>query len=366
MKLIVEMPFGSSLYGTATPESDIDYKGIYLPDAKDLIMGTVKEHFTQNTNNEYVNGFKTKNEAGDVDREWYSLKYFLEMALKGETITLDMIHCPEVMLEYVSPRYESIWKFIRTNRDKFYTTDMKAYLGYVRKQAAKYGVKGSRMAALRQVMEFMQSQDEERVLSMEERDAQLQRMYELGKLVHINSVQALKIQDIIDTLPILEGYTSIFHDDHGNTFYEVLGRKFQNTMRISEFKQKLQRIWNEYGERARKAEANEGIDWKALHHALRGGFQLLEIYETGDLVYPLAKREILLDVKQGKLPFKEVGQMLEDVVDSVEKASALAAKNGMRSSPDKDFWNDFLYATYSRHIKNHFLYETAYNMKDEL
>jgi RNA repair pathway DNA polymerase beta family len=31
MDLVVKMRFGSHLYGTATPESDLDLKGVYLP-----------------------------------------------------------------------------------------------------------------------------------------------------------------------------------------------------------------------------------------------------------------------------------------------------------------------------------------------
>jgi transposase len=33
MDLIVEMRFGSHLYGTATPQSDLDFKAVYLPAA---------------------------------------------------------------------------------------------------------------------------------------------------------------------------------------------------------------------------------------------------------------------------------------------------------------------------------------------
>ena len=104
------------------------------------------------------------------------------------------------------------------------------------------------------------------------------------------------------------------------------------------------------GERARKAEANEGIDWKALSHACRGGLQLLEIYKTGDLVYPLQDAPFILDVKLGKHPFKTVQEFLEDVVDQVEVASTEASKNGMQQKVDMGFWDDFLERVY---LENH-------------
>jgi predicted nucleotidyltransferase len=38
MDLVVEMRFGSHLYGTDTPDSDVDLKGVYLPEARDILL----------------------------------------------------------------------------------------------------------------------------------------------------------------------------------------------------------------------------------------------------------------------------------------------------------------------------------------
>ncbi|EOU4524862.1 hypothetical protein ACOIZZ_001972 [Escherichia coli] len=43
--------FGSHLYGTSTPESDVDFKEIFVPPARDILIGNVKEHMSKNTNN---------------------------------------------------------------------------------------------------------------------------------------------------------------------------------------------------------------------------------------------------------------------------------------------------------------------------
>jgi predicted nucleotidyltransferase len=44
MRLIVEMRFGSHLYSTATPLSDLDYKGVELPDGRDILLQRVQGH----------------------------------------------------------------------------------------------------------------------------------------------------------------------------------------------------------------------------------------------------------------------------------------------------------------------------------
>jgi predicted nucleotidyltransferase len=44
MELLVEMRYGSHLYGTDTPQSDIDLKSVYLPEARDILLQRVHRH----------------------------------------------------------------------------------------------------------------------------------------------------------------------------------------------------------------------------------------------------------------------------------------------------------------------------------
>ena len=323
MKTIMKGYFGSHLYGTSTPESDVDFKEIYVPHARDILTGNVKEHMSKNTNNT-----SSKNTKDDVDHELYSLKYFFKLAADGETVALDMLHTPPSLV--VKSDLPDVWKYIQDNRSRFYTTNMKSYLGYVRKQASKYGVKGSRLAVLRQA---------------------LKRSNEWGQ--YFDNGAVIRLSHMKNVLPVGEfaSWVETENEKTGKqTFYSLLDRKFQDTLTNKEFNAILVKLEENYGERARKAEANEGIDWKALSHACRGGLQLLEIYKTGDLVYPLQNAPFILDVKLGKHTFKTVQEFLEDIVDQVEHASEQAAKNGMQQKVDMSFWDDFLEQVY---LENH-------------
>ncbi|EKD0951417.1 nucleotidyltransferase domain-containing protein [Escherichia coli] len=323
MKTIVKTYFGSHLYGTSTPESDVDFKEIYVPHARDILTGNVKEHMSKNTNNT-----SSKNTKDDVDHELYSLKYFFKLAADGETVALDMLHTPQSLV--VKSDLPDVWKYIQDNRSRFYTTNMKSYLGYVRKQASKYGVKGSRLAVLRQA---------------------LKRSNEWGQ--YFDNGAVIRLSHMKNVLPVGEfaSWVETENEKTGKqTFYNLLDRKFQDTLTNKEFNAILVKLEENYGERARKAEANEGIDWKALSHACRGGLQLLEIYKTGDLVYPLQDAPFILDVKLGKHTFKTVQEFLEDIVDQVEHAAEQAAKNGMQQKVDMSFWDDFLEQVY---LENH-------------
>lgn len=323
MKTIMKAYFGSHLYGTNTPESDVDYKEIFVPHAKDIVLCRAMNHTNMNTNNT-----ATKNTKDDIDHELYSLKYFIELAKQGETVALDMLHTPKDLI--VKSDLPEVWEFIQKNRSKFYTTDMKAYLGYVRKQAAKYGVKGSRLAELRKVLEVIKDIPEWKHEDRPKDKAHNQRW---------------KVNEIADKLPLSEFLfweTFIDHKSGEQLFYHVLGRKFQTTITVHEMKYSLTKLEHEYGERARKAESNEGVDWKALSHAMRGGLQLKEIYSTGDLVYPLIDASLLKHVKAGLMPFKEVQELLENTVDEVEVLSVQAYKNGMPDKVEPKFWENFI------------------------
>lgn len=334
MRTVMKGYFGSHLYGTSTPESDVDFKEIFVPHPRDILLGTAMNHTNLNTNNT-----ASKNTKDDVDHELYSLKYFFKLAAEGETVALDMIHTPANLV--VKSDLPDVWKFIQDNRSRFYTTNMKAYLGYVRKQASKYGVKGSRLAALRGVLSIVNQIPEQWVDYQEDGSTKQRRT---------------KVEDIKHRLPENEFCEWVFHNHEKTgpqTFYTVLGRKYQTTLSLIELKQSLNKLDAEYGERARKAEANEGIDWKALSHAYRAGYQLKEIYQTGDLQYPLRTAPFILEIKQGLHAFKDVQAELEAIVDEVETNAVWAAKNGMPDKVDMKFWDKFVEEVY---LENHNAY----------
>lgn len=323
--------FGSHLYGLNTPESDTDRKGIFIPAPKDIILGTVKTSYSYSTGND-----RSKNSKDDIDVEMFTLKEFVRMSCKGETCTLDMLHTPENHVIKTS----GVWEYLQRNRSAFYCTDMKAYLGYVMKQASKYGVKGSRLAALRQVVDIVSINDCIRIEPV---------------APGARGVRAVDIR-LVELAPLLPENEFCFWEKDGDNlmYYVLMGRKYVPGIKAKEFRQAVLKLWAEYGDRARKAEANEGIDWKALSHAMRGGLQLLEIYQTGDLKYPLKNAERLKQVKAGVLPFKEVQEELETIVHSVETEVTRAKANGMPSKPDEERWNNFVYDVYCDRLVDYF------------
>lgn len=339
MKTVAKILFGSKLYGTDGPESDTDFKEIFVPDSRSLVIGNAKNHMSNNTGKDGM-----KNTSADIDHELFSLKYFIGLAMEGETVALDFLHAPADKVVHTDLPH--VWSELQANRARFYTTRMKSYLGYIRKQAAKYGIKGSRMAALRQVVDMLNTVKHEKWSGAAANELNVKITTGLyGKKI--------RIKDLKDRFPVNEfcEWASDGNQKAGyQDFYVVLGRKFQITISVEEMKRAIYKLWDEYGHRSRQAEANSGIDFKALSHALRGGYQLQEIYQTGDLIYPLKNAEHIRAVKSGEIRFKEVQEELEDVVSCIEILAEQARKNGMREKPDPDFWNSFIERVYLESI----------------
>lgn len=305
--ILVKLKFGSHLYGTNTPTSDTDYKGVYLPSKREVIIGKFSKCLSFNTK---AAGNTNKNSKNDIDYEVYSLHYFLELALQGETMAIDMIHAPEDMLIINS----SIWHELVSNRSKLYTKNLKAFVGYARTQAAKYGIKGSRLNQAKMVIDFLN-----------------------GFPVHT------RINEVWDNLPTGE-HLSKMVDIKGVPMYVVCGKKMQGTATIKNVLPSLDKYYHEYGQRAQLAADNQGIDWKAISHAMRAAFQVREILTTGDLKFPLKNADYLLKVKQGLLDYKtEVGPRLEKEMDELE---VIARDSKLPDKPDTLFWEDFIFNIY--------------------
>lgn len=295
MKVIMKSLFGSHLYGLNTPSSDKDYKGVFIPSAQDILLQRVPKTISNNTNKS-----NTKNTVEDTDSELFSLQKFLEMASQGQTQALELLFTPDNMILEKTSEWDDIIKI----RDQLLSKRVDAFIGYCRTQAAKYGVKGSRMATVEKTLDLLGSYDKARKLNEVWVDLKLF----LAKLEHIDFIAPDKINRL-----------------HHDTL-EVCGRKFQSTVTVNYAKEALQKIYDNYGHRAKAAKDSEGIDWKAISHAMRVCYQGLELLEKGKITLPLKEdaRKELLEVKLGKIPYPQVQDKLESLMVLLESTKTVS------------------------------------------
>jgi predicted nucleotidyltransferase len=70
MQTVVEMTFGSHLYGTDTPSSDLDIKAIHIPAGRDILLGRGTPIITRKIKADHT----ARNGAGAIDFEGYRLR----------------------------------------------------------------------------------------------------------------------------------------------------------------------------------------------------------------------------------------------------------------------------------------------------
>ena len=303
-KIIVKMLFGSHLYGTNTSDSDTDFKGIFLPTKEQIFLGKIPKNY----NNAKKKAEGQKNTSDDIDVEMYSLHYFIKLACEGQTVALDMLHAPGNMIVEKS----DIWDRIVKNREKFYTKNLKAFVGYSRRQAAKYGIKGSRLDVVRQVVNILKAY----------------------------SFTGWKLKPFWQDLPVGEHSGYIETNESGVKQYQICGKVLQETMKVDYAKDILQRYLDNYGHRAYLAARNEGIDWKAVSHALRAAYQVKELLIENTITFPLKEAPFLREVKQGKLDYlTKVAPKLESLMDEVE---ILSENSSLPAKPNRKFWDRFI------------------------
>jgi len=296
------MNFGAHLYGTATSDSDVDYKGIFMPTKDEVLLGRIPKSHSHSSGKE-----ESKNTKDDIDIEIYSFHYFIKLACDGQTVAMDMLHAPEEMILQSS----NVWKAIIKNRHRFYTKNLKSFIDYARRQASKYGIKGSRINAALQILELLKKED-----------------------------SAKKMRQIWDDLPRIKHCYDIAPDPNGMRQYQVCGKSFQESATIGYVIPILEKFYNDYGRRARLAAENKNIDWKAVSHALRAAYQTKEILTENNLIFPLKMAPFLMKVKQGKLDYlTEVAPVLESLMEEVEE---LSLKSTLPETVDRKFWDQFI------------------------
>lgn len=305
MKVIMKAVAGSHLFGLNTEKSDKDYKGVFIPSTDDLLLGNSKFTHKETTGND-----GSRNTASDVDVELFSLHKFMDMLAEGQTAAFELLFTPEEMI--IEKTAE--WDWLQSHREEFVHKKVSAFIGYAKQNAARYGIRGSRMGDLEKVIETMKTFTATDRLSKYE-----------SKFRHLHNT--------------LE-YFKIMNETEKGFMIEVLGKKYDSHCAVDYVLKSLELVYNNYGERSKSAKENNNIDWKAVSHAVRVMIQGKELLDTGHITLPLRPEhtELLLKIKKGEMDFVTevqpiVESRMQDLLEA-EKCSKLpldvtAAKNAM-------------------------------------
>ena len=121
-KTILKTLVGSRAHGLETPESDYDYRGVYIGLTKDLVG---------------INPTKTKGthwvEGGNEDDTAYEIGHYLHLATKSHPTILETLIAPTVQMNALGLRLRGFFPIIWNTNDV-----VNAFVGYSLNQRKKF------------------------------------------------------------------------------------------------------------------------------------------------------------------------------------------------------------------------------------
>lgn len=318
MDKIFESKFGSHLYGTDTEYSDLDLKSVYVPCLSDVILGKYKDSINSSTCTS-----EEKNSSRDIDNEIFSIHKFLTLLLQGQAVAIDMFFTPEQFII----RQDERWELIKSHKNDLISKSIYPYIGYCRSQANKYGIKGSKMADAKKVIKAIEKLPQQ---------SRVEDHWDLFK----------ELANSLENCEITFEKTRNMGDQW---LFSCCDKKVQTRNKLEDATRIYQKLYDDYGQRARMAENNKGIDWKALSHAIRVADEAIELLDTHRIEFPLKNANFLLSVKRGEYDFRYVGNYIEERFDMLEHAMKYST---LPKKPDWGVKDEIILKIYGVEAKN--------------
>ena len=305
---------GSNLYGTNTPLSDIDIRGVFVP-IKEVILGV--------DNIEQI-------ESADSDTVYYSISKFFKLALNGNPNIIELLFAP-----IDTPRYAGTellvctdtWKKIIDNRNMFLSTKVKhTFVGYAFNQIKR--IRNHRNWLLSPPKK--QPERSDFGLPTEKCLMPKDQIYAFDKII------ALYLETICDHHELREqlekeildhtDFTAISQSLRGKIPTETLTQLTGLPMNFIEYIAKENsylkalKEYNSYEkwkiERNKERavlEAKCGFDAKHASHVYRLLKEGRELLLTGKITFPRPEAEVLLDIKNGNWKYEQIEELFDGV-----------------------------------------------------
>ncbi len=327
---IIEIKYGSHLYGTATEKSDLDIKGIFIPEARDILLQQIPPVISLSRTK--LHG--ENNTANDVDYELYSPEKYLFLLAKGQSIALEMLFAPDsAILNQPHPA----WNAIKALASQILTKQAVSFVHYCKQQANKYCIKGARIASARSALEIL-----------------MQKEAQLGPAAKLSMIE-IELRRLADNNEFISIQETFLANGNKEKCFEICGKKAIFNATIKSARLIAQNVIDEYGQRARESERNDGVDWKALMHAVRVGHQAIEFLNHHHIAFPRPEAAHLLEIRRGEITYKQVIEEIEELLNDVETA---AQNSTLPEIYDQQIIDDFIEQLYREQVFKEFGHAT--------
>lgn len=323
--ILFEAISGSQAYGLATPESDMDIKGVfYLP----------KEMFYANQFIDQVN-----NDSNDI--VYYEIGKYIELLVKNNPNILELLCTPERHVLYKHPLIDQI-----KPQDFLSKRAKETFAGYAMTQVKKakgLNKKFNNPVAEQRltVLDFCFILSGKRALPVSDwlaKENKKQAYCGLVKLDHTKDLFALYYDE--------DGaYKGIVKDETSNELRSssvgkdatLIAYLFFNQEAYTAHCKRYAEYWawvekrNEHRYKGNQ-EHGKGYDAKNMMHTIRLLQQAKELFETGTLNVVRANREELLSIKSGEHSYESLLVYAEGLMQEINH---FAAESTMIEKPDE-------------------------------
>jgi uncharacterized protein len=296
--LIIKMRTGSYLYGTNTQDSDEDFMGIFMPDVRYLLGLEKLSEVDLSIKDKKIDG---KNTADAIDFKLYTLSKFIRLALDANPNIIEMLFVNDDNIVFIN----DVGKNLLEMRHKFVSKNIKnKFLGYASAQKHKMSMKLSDYKTLSNVLTFLECKREKEKYLVSVYN-QYPLIQQRGDYVFVSDLQ-------IPIAVTIKKAISMISD------------------RLSKFGHRKELV------------SKYGYDTKFASHLIRLLKEGQELLLTGEIKFPLAYRELLLDIKEGKYSMIDVLEMANNIEQEIEY---LYENTKVPNKPEDEYVEQFLIDT---------------------
>lgn len=299
--LIVLFKAGSHFFDLNGPNSDTDYRGIYLDNYQDSFEAPKKV---------YQVDYKTKigggkNTSNDVDFTVFSLSSFLSLLKSGDFNMMEILYTPKNKIIYKTDLFDELVSI----REKILVNDISAFLGFIKKEYKRYGVNIYHYKIQKDFLEFLKKWNN---------NDRLESHWEEIIRYGMNS-EGIRFTS-----------TKINNSDKSKEIPSIViaERLYQSTTSIKHIVEAIEAVLNKYGHR-QKNMAESGLEYKGLYHAMRLIYEANDLYDLGQLKFPFSKERLTLlrNIKNGNIEKDYLFELIDSEINALYKKECSVKSN---------------------------------------
>lgn len=347
--LIFKAVTGSQSYGTSTPTSDTDYKGVYMQSVDELISF----------------GYKEQVEVGK-DECYYELRRFIQLLQSANPTVLELLYSPEDCIITTSPQFDLLVQ----NRERFLTQKcLLSFGGYAVAQIKKAKGLDKKMnyekdrMTRKDVLDFcyVLNTDSFGTLPLKDylkRENKQQEHFGLSKLTHFRDCYSVfydHLAEMKSTNPKFEGkglgYRGVVGEDSNDVRLSDIPKyavretvlyfnKDGYSMHCKDYNDYEVWLKNKNEQRFIDIKGhNQKIDGKNLLHCRRLLDMAIEIATEKTITIRRKNADYLLAIRRGEV---ELDSIIKRAETDLLSLNELFKNSGLPLDCDKDFVNDLL------------------------